>query len=57
MSLGTLSSALKENKNVIENVCEAYLINLGFLKIEKQGRMLTEKGIKYIKENYLNNEM
>lgn len=57
VSLGTLSSALKENKNVIENVCEAYLINLGFLKIEKQGRMLTEKGIKYIKENYLNNEM
>ncbi|MDD5099252.1 MAG: Holliday junction DNA helicase RuvB C-terminal domain-containing protein, partial [Candidatus Colwellbacteria bacterium] len=49
--INALSAALGEEKGVIEEVYEPFLIKLGLMKRTPSGRMLTEKGIKYNEGN------
>lgn len=44
----TLAAALSEQKDVIEEVIEPYLIQLGLLQRTPRGRMLTAKGYAYL---------
>jgi len=44
----TLAAALSEQKDVIEEVIEPYLIQLGFIQRTPRGRMLTIKGYQYL---------
>lgn len=44
----TLAAALSEQKDVIEEVIEPYLIQLGLLQRTPRGRMLTSKGYQYL---------
>jgi Holliday junction DNA helicase RuvB len=48
VGLDTLSSALDEERETIEEVHEPYLIQMGFVKKTPRGRILTERGMKYI---------
>ncbi|MCF0116601.1 MAG: Holliday junction branch migration DNA helicase RuvB [Bacilli bacterium] len=49
VGLETIMIYLGEDKYTIENNYEPYLIRIGFLIKTKNGRMLSEKGIKYAK--------
>lgn len=44
----TLAAALSEQKDVIEEVIEPYLIQLGLVQRTPRGRMLTSNGFKYL---------
>jgi Holliday junction DNA helicase RuvB len=44
----TLAAALSEQKDVIEEVIEPYLIQLGLIQRTPRGRMLTTKGFTYL---------
>lgn len=44
----TLAAALSEQRDVIEEVIEPYLIQLGFIQRTPRGRMLTIKGYQYL---------
>jgi Holliday junction DNA helicase RuvB len=54
VGLDTLSAALDEEKETIEEVHEPYLIQMGFVKKTPRGRILTQKGVVYIQEKYNN---
>jgi len=43
-----LASALHEDPDTVENVYEPYLLRLGFIERTSRGRVLTEKGRKYL---------
>ncbi len=47
--INAIASSLGEEKAAIESVYEPYLIKIGLLKRTPSGRMLTEKGINYLK--------
>ncbi len=49
VGLSTLSAALSEEKESLENVYEPYLMQLGLLQRSQRGRLLTEKGIRFVK--------
>ncbi len=48
VGIETLSATLSEDAISIEEVIEPYLIQLGFLKRSKQGRLATQEAFKYI---------
>jgi Holliday junction DNA helicase RuvB len=48
--VGAISSSLGEERGVIEGIYEPYLIKMGLIKRTPSGRMLTDKGIKYIEK-------
>jgi Holliday junction DNA helicase RuvB len=48
--IGSISSSLGEEKNVIEGVYEPYLIKIGLIKRTPAGRALTDKGLSYLEE-------
>jgi len=48
VGLKTLSSAINEEVDVIEEVIEPYLIRIGFLKKTSKGRVATQKAVEYI---------
>lgn len=45
-----LASALHEDPDTVENVYEPYLMRLGFIERSPRGRMLTEKGARYLRD-------
>ena len=47
--ISSLASSLGEEKSVIEDVYEPYLIKVNLIKRTPAGRVLTEKGIMYLK--------
>ena len=44
-----LSAALLEEKDIIEDVVEPYLIQQGLVQRTSRGRILTEKGLNHLK--------
>lgn len=44
----TLAAALSDQRDVIEDVIEPYLMQQGFVQRTPRGRMLSEKGFKYL---------
>jgi len=57
IGIETLSARLNENRNIIEEQNEPYLINLGFVSVTSKGRLITEKGMEYLNKRGINNEM
>ena len=45
MGLSTIAAALGEEKDMIEDIQEPYLIRLGFLERTPRGRCLTPAGV------------
>lgn len=52
VGLSTLAAALAEDTNTLAEVHEPYLMKCGFIKRTSRGRVLTEKGIRYISNLY-----
>lgn len=50
VGLSTLSSAISEEKDTIENVYEPYLIKLGFIEKTPRGRMITKSGADFYEQ-------
>jgi Holliday junction DNA helicase RuvB len=50
VGIRTLSIALSEEKDTIEQVIEPYLIKIGFILKTPKGRVITDKGINHIKK-------
>jgi Holliday junction DNA helicase RuvB len=50
VGLSTLSAALNEDKDSVEDVYEPYLMQLGLLERTHRGRLLTTKGIEFVSE-------
>lgn len=51
VGIGTLSTALNEDRKTIEEVIEPYLIKIGFIKRTKAGRVATENALNFIHKN------
>lgn len=49
VGLETLAAFIGEDSGTIEDVCEPFLMQIGFLAKTPRGRILTESGIKYTK--------
>lgn len=52
VGLDTLSSILSEEPDTLEDFYEPYLIRQGFIKKTSRGRVLTEKGEKFISQEF-----
>jgi Holliday junction DNA helicase RuvB len=52
VGLSTLAAAIAEDANTLAEVHEPYLMKCGFIKRTNRGRVLTEKGIRYISNLY-----
>ena len=48
MGLGTLASALNEEEVTLEDVCEPYLMQLGFVARTPRGRTATALAYKHL---------
>lgn len=48
VGLSTLATALGEERDVIEDVCEPFLIHKGFLARTPRGRIVTESGVRHL---------
>ena len=46
----TLSAALLEHKDIIEDVIEPYLMQRGLVQRTSRGRILSQKGLEHIKQ-------
>ena len=51
VGLSTLSTAVQEEKDTIEDVYEPFLVQQGYLKITSRGRVATELALKYFKKD------
>lgn len=51
VGINSLSAALGEERGVIEDVYEPYLIKMGLLRRTSSGRMLSDEGTKYLENN------
>jgi len=51
VGLSSLAAAMNEDKTIIEEVYEPYLISLGLLARTTQGRRITEAGFEHIKKH------
>ena len=51
VGLSTLAAALNDDPDTMQELFEPYLMRLGFLKRSHRGRVLTDKGIEFVK-NY-----
>lgn len=47
----TIASSLSEDKRTVEEFIEPYLLQLGFIKKTSRGRILTQKALKHLKIN------
>ncbi len=56
VGLDTLAASISEDKRTIEDVYEPYLIQIGFLKRTKQGRVATLLAYKHFKKPYPTSE-
>ncbi|MEN8152693.1 MAG: Holliday junction branch migration DNA helicase RuvB [Acidobacteriota bacterium] len=52
VGLSTISTAVNEEKDTIEDVYEPYLVQMGFLKITSKGRVVTKKGFDHFKKHF-----
>lgn len=52
VGIATLAAAIAEDASTLAEVHEPYLMKCGFIKRTNRGRVLTEKGIKYISTLY-----
>ncbi len=52
VGLSTLAASLSEDEGTLAEVHEPYLMKCGFIKRTNRGRVLTEKGIRYISQLY-----
>lgn len=50
VGIDALASSIGEEASTIEDVCEPYLLQNGFLKRTSRGRMVTEKTYEYLKK-------
>lgn len=50
VGIETLASSFGENPETLEEVCEPYLISIGFINRTRRGREITEKGKRYFKK-------
>lgn len=48
VGIGTIAAALNEDRGIIEDVYEPYLIQLGFLKRTASGRVITPSAFRYL---------
>ena len=48
VGIDNLATAIGEERDVIEDVFEPFLIQRGFLKRTRQGRVLTQRGLRHI---------
>jgi len=56
VGIDTLSSALSEETDTLEEFYEPYLIRKGFIKKTPRGRVLTQKGQDFISQEFQNTE-
>ena len=47
VGLSTLATAIHEEKDTIEDVYEPYLVQRGYIKVTKQGRVATQRALEY----------
>lgn len=47
--LSSIATALQENMQTVESYIEPYLIEIGFVKRTQNGRVITEKGIEFLR--------
>ena len=52
VGVSTLAAAVSEDVSTLSSVYEPYLMKCGLLKRTSRGRVLTQKGIKYLEERY-----
>ncbi|MDD3474462.1 MAG: Holliday junction branch migration DNA helicase RuvB [Candidatus Dojkabacteria bacterium] len=52
VGLSTLAAAITEDTGTLSEVHEPYLMKCGFIKRTNRGRVLTEKGVRYISNLY-----
>lgn len=52
VGLSTLAAAISEDTTTLAEVHEPYLMKCGFIKRTNRGRVLTEKGVRYISNLY-----
>jgi Holliday junction DNA helicase RuvB len=52
VGLSTLAAAIAEDTGTLSEVHEPYLMKCGFIKRTNRGRVLTEKGVRYISNLY-----
>ena len=52
VGLSTLAAAISEDTGTLSEVHEPYLMKCGFIKRTNRGRVLTEKGVRYISNMY-----
>jgi holliday junction DNA helicase RuvB len=48
VGIETLAATMVDDSNSIEEVCEPFLMQLGFVKRSKQGRIATKKAFDYL---------
>ena len=48
VGLSTLAASISEDENTVADVYEPYLMKCGFIKRTSRGRVLTQKGLKYL---------
>ena len=48
VGVGTLAAAMHEETDTIEDVCEPYLLQLGFIKRTQRGRMATDRAYEHL---------
>jgi Holliday junction DNA helicase RuvB len=51
VGLETLAASIDEESGALEDVCEPYLLQLGFIQRTPRGRIVTELGYKHLNEN------
>ena len=56
VGLSTISNAIQEEKDTIEDVYEPYLIQQGYLKITSRGRVATEKAYKHFNKVFIDKQ-
>lgn len=52
VGLSTISTAVNEEKDTIEDVYEPYLVQMGFLKITSNGRVVTKMGFDHFNKKF-----
>jgi Holliday junction DNA helicase RuvB len=48
VGVGTLAAAMHEEPDTLEDVCEPYLLQLGFIKRTQRGRMATDLAYEHL---------
>lgn len=51
LGLSTICAILNEDKSTVEEVIEPYLLSIGFIEKTPRGRIITDKGVKYLIDN------